>query len=350
MLALLKRIRDIENDIIVLTAFLFNILALAVFCYFLRRKYLLVIEIKNVLKHNIMMSPCYQNHLKNLQIKSMITNFVIIIVFVEFMFNLSTIGRSLPCWWDTFHENNFSVFPNLNRTSYPFFRQIENVTLLCHIVIPCLLLKVLLLTYLHCSYRYTVMRWSVYIIVRIVIFTFILFSIKKIYEDEFISLQDILRSLTFLIDFVTYIIYSRRFYLHLKSREKEARLFKDRTTYLNERSLCLHFKVASILVTIALFALLFFPMIYPMIAVPDLYIMHFDQKVHDIMELTIAAVVNIGYIIYSIIFILNYLYVTFIIVGKYLIQKRGLVHVNKKIKPMIASYHESPYFAKCFDP
>ena len=330
---------------------LFSILAFTVFCYFLKRKYLLTKDIKYFLRNNILMSSSHQNHLKNLRIKSMITNFVIVIVFVEIMFNLSVLGMIAQSWGATFQQQNISLFRNLKR-AYPFFRNIENIAVLCHVAIPCLLLKVLLLTYFHCPYKYTVMRWSVYIAVRIIVFALILYSFNKIdkYEKEFSSLQEILRSLAFLADFLTYIIYSRRFYLHLKSREKEARLFKDRTTYHNERSVCLHFKIASILVTIALFTLLIPPIIYPIVSVTGLFIQKYNEKTQKIMILMIVVVKNIGYILYSVVFTLNYLYVVSLIVGSYLVQKRGLVHVNKKIKPIITAYHKSPYFAKNFNP
>ena len=358
MLALLQRIRDIERDIIFITTILFSILAFTVFCYFLKRKFQIAKDIRNILKNDITMSPCYQNHLKNLQIKLMITNFVVIIVLVEIMFNLSFTAMELPVWVNTFQKNNVSSFPNWG-IDYFYLRQIQNIAILCHIAIPCLLLKVLLLTYFHCPYRYTVMRWSIYIIVRIVFLGLILFCDKNTlnviivypqnYHNEYSTLQKILRSLAFLADFFTYIIYSRRFYLHLKSREKEARLFKDRTTYLNERAICLHFKVASILVTIGLFALLFSPMIYPIISIPGIYIAHYNEETNKIMESTINAVENIGYIIYSLVFILNYLYMISLVVGSYLVQKRGLVHVNKKIKPIITAYHKSPHFARNFN-
>ena len=347
MLRLLHWIRVIERDIIFITTILFSILAFTVFCYFLKRKFMLAKEIRNVLRTNITMSPCYQNHLKNLQIKLMITNFVVIIVLVEIMFNFSFAGIELPSWGDTFPKKKF---PNLAR-GYNYFRQIETIAVLCHIAIPCLLLRVLLLIYLNCPYRYTMMRWSIYIIVRIVVFELILFSLCEIYLTELAILQELLKSLVLLVDLLTYIIYSRRFYLHLKSREKEARLFKDRTTYLNERAICLHFKVTSILVTIGLFALQFPQAMYIIIYVPDTFIgIYYNKKTQAIMESTINAVLNIGLIIYSLVFILNYLYMISLVVGSYLVQKRGLVHVNKKIKPIITAYHKSPHFARNFNP
>ena len=349
MLASLQYILAIEDDIMFLTTFLFNILAFSVFCYFLRRRYLLEIEIKNVLKNNTMMSSSHQNHLKNLQIKSMITNFIILIVFVEFMFNFSVLGTVAPSWWSTFNETNLTIYRDI-KGKYPFFRMISTITLFSHIAIPCLLLKVLLLTYFHCPYRYTVMRWSVYIIVRIVFFALINLSLPIIYVNEIIVLQDILRALAYFVDIITYIIYSRRFYLHLKSREKEARLFKDRITYLNEQAICIHFKVASILVTIAFFALVFPLIIFPIIPLSRLFIENHHAKILGrIIDSMHTILYHTSLIIYSLVFILNYLYMTSLVVGSYLIQKRGLVHVNKKIKPIITAYHKSPHFARNFN-
>ena len=294
------------------------------------------------------MSPGFQNHLKNLQIKLMITNFVVIIVFVEITYNLSFVAIVLPSWEDTFPKINFSSF--YLWIGHTIIRQIEDIAVLCHMAIPCLLLRVLLLIYLHCPYRYTMMRWSIYIIVRIVVLGPILLYLSDHSLIELALLQEILRALAFLADLLIYMIYSRRFYLHLKSREKEARFFKDRTTYLNERAICLHFKVASILVIIGQFALQFPQAMYVLIYVPDTFIGLYNKETQAIMESTIMAVLNIGIIIYSLVFILNYLYMISLVVGSYLVQKRGLVHVNKKIKPIITAYHKSPHFARNFNP
>ena len=57
-----------------------------------------------------------------------------------------------------------------------------------------------------------------------------------------------------IIDFIQFVYYSRKFYLQLKSREREFRFsYFDEKAYLESKFLRIHFKIATILVGIALF-------------------------------------------------------------------------------------------------
>ena len=67
------------------------------------------------------------------------------------------------------------------------------------------------------------------------------------YKDMSIDLLNILGGILTIIDFIQYVYYARKFYLHLKSREKEIRLFYfDKKAYLDSKYLRIHFKIATI--------------------------------------------------------------------------------------------------------
>ena len=190
--------------------------------------------------------PNYQNHLKNLKIKSMISIFVIIIIFVEIINNGVIVVQVMP-------PSQWFI-----KTLVIILR---NISQLCYIPLLCCLLKVLWLTYLHSPYKYTIMRWAAYIVLRTVsVNCFYLFDkflpfFGIIEEDSMIYAFFYVNIFTLCttVDLITYLLYSRRFYLHLKNRELEAKLFMDRDKYIENKYLRIHFKVATILVVIALF-------------------------------------------------------------------------------------------------
>ena len=79
---------------------------------------------------------------------------------------------------------------------------------------------------------------------------FIAVDYQIIYSDHINAFYGTL----LIIDFIQFVYFARKYYLHLKSREKEFRLFYfDRKDYLNSKYLRIHFKIATILVGIALF-------------------------------------------------------------------------------------------------
>ena len=64
------------------------------------------------------------------------------------------------------------------------------------------------------------------------------------------TLLDILLVIFYVLDFIQNVYYSKRFYSHLKSREKEIRLFYfDKEAYFNIKWIRKHFLVCNILVT-----------------------------------------------------------------------------------------------------
>ena len=123
-----------------------------------------------------------------------------------------------------------------------------------------MMMDFLWLAYRRYEYKYTMIRWAWYIVIRTLIVFLLQYSTNLFFisgEYQTIYYNDtvnIFYGLLPIIDFIQYVYYARKFYLHLKSREKEIRLFYfDKEAYLDSKYLRIHFKVATILVGIAFF-------------------------------------------------------------------------------------------------
>ena len=157
----------------------------------------------------------------------------------------------------------FQLKPDFYNLIEPLDQFCKVITLFSYVPILCLLLKVLWFAYLHYPYRYTIMRWTLYIVLRVIVMFFVVDFWEYIYKFEFkpsllLSMFSLQNKVSFalqtgyhLVDFITYLIYSRRFYLHLKSRELEAKFFMSRKDYIQRKYIRRHFKIATILVAIS---------------------------------------------------------------------------------------------------
>ena len=150
-------------------------------------------------------------------------------------------------------------------------------------------------------------------------------------------------------DFFIYLLYSRRFYQHLKSREVEAKFFMDRDKYLENKYLCIHFKTATILVATALFiynisAVLVF-MLGSYIQTIPIYLLDiiYNSRWEVLVEILLTLPYNVCELIYRFLLDLNYLYVLFVIIYKYWKKMRNLTRVNDKIQPLVRDYQDQIY-------
>ena len=224
----LSDVEDILSIVLSVIPIPFCFFALTALIYYVKRR----IKLYNMLRHitsEQMRETRYQMHIKNLKIKSMISNFVIIILVVEIVNNICFTLYFTPVWVEYFAEerDNFvEIYLFVDKFVTPA-SYLEQITGMLLVPILCLLLKVLWLTYLHCGYKYTVMRWTWYSTVR-VLFWLSLFEFERInpnYLPQVKVIGSIFFAILFTTDFIIYLSYSRRFYLHLKSREKEAFYF-----------------------------------------------------------------------------------------------------------------------------
>ena len=97
------------------------------------------------------------------------------------------------------------------------------------------------LAYRKYEYKNTIIRWTWYIVIRAsvafllqysTIFIFIPLGYQTIYGD----VVNIILGILPIIDLIQFVYYARKFYLHLKSREKEIRLlYFDKKAYLDSK-------------------------------------------------------------------------------------------------------------------
>ena len=167
------------------------------------------------------------------------------------------------------------------------------------------------------------------------------FSYRTTSPTEVKSLVALVYALLYSSDLVLYILYARRFYKHLKSRETEARLFKDRATYVSEIFIRLHFKVASIIIALGIS---FY--VIPFTVVPFFYLLNQFITTNEYSIQVCNLMANLSFILYTIVMASNYLYLVTKIVGSYLRQKWKLNRINRKIKPTVAKYHEGIFYRR----
>ena len=308
--------------------FSFCLLASTLLIYYSRLRYNLRVSIWGFPRQNLWMIS-YQNHIKNLKIKCTIANFAIIILLVEIANNGSILIETILQFSD--HCQAWNILNHVR-----FISKYSLIPLLC------MLLDVLWLAYLHSQYKYTIMRWTAYIILRIVVLN-ILYQVRIHVANSNIeyviywSLNIILLLICELIDLLTYIWYSRRFYRHLKSRELEAKLFMSRREYLENKYVCMHFKIATIFVTISLATYLLPNVFYPFTAV-----FQYNQWVYYDDKLIVWPITSCQ-LLSRILFNFNYLYLIVVSAYRYWRQKHGLTRVNDRIQPLVRKYQDKIY-------
>ena len=202
------------------------------------------------------------------------------------------------------------------------------------------------------EYKYTIIRWTWYIVIRALVLFLVQYSYSFIlipvdYRNLYDHLCIFQYGIVPIIDFIQFVYYARKFYLHLKSREKEIRLFYfDKKAYLDSKYLRIHFKIATILLGIALFFFtltssinLFVIFHYISCYIPK-QLNHFFLIVYNIYTDFFA---RISFLIFQVLFILNYLYIFIVVVYKSYRDGQKLKNINNYIKPIMKQYHETYY-------
>ena len=318
----------------------FCVLATFVLIYYIRRSYCLHLEIKGIDSEKLWY-PNFQNHLKNLKIKAMISNFVILIILVEI------VNSGAMSYQNILYIANAAKLTSVIKALI----HIGVISRLCHFPLLCLFMKVLWLVYLHSPYKYTIMRWAAYIVLRLIVLYTVFIAQKFDYwsENNYIMMAYMLSygSICILfqtLDLITYMLYSRRFYLHLKSRELEAKLFMDREKYIENKYLRIHFKVATILVVIIMF-------IYNGVSITSIAFTCFNNLLLILSietvktwfissQLLVDVPLDFFQFIFRVLLSLNYLYVFFVILYKYWKKKHNFDKVNDKIRPLVREYQD----------
>ena len=215
------------------------------------------------------------------------------------------------------------------------------------------MMKFLWLVYKKYEYKYTLIRWTVYILVRtLLILILYIIAVNPFFSSDYYSvfefLQQMLNLFILIFDYIQFLYLSRKFFLHLKSRGKEIQLFYyDKKAYLDSKYLRVHFQVATTLVAIALFfyTLGYFIDLYSLVFFLD----NFPIPLHimyGINLLTLSMdmyVLQPSLILSKVLFTVNYLYIFVAVVYKSIRDKQKMENINSYIKPIMTEYHESIY-------
>ena len=334
----LKTIDDFLSLVLSFVCLSFCLFALPILLYYIRMKYRLYLKIKSIPLDKLVFEN-NKNDLKNLKLKSMIVNFIIILILIEIANNGSILIDRIV---DLSHGND-QIWTILNHVRF--------ISKYSFIPMLCMTMDVLWLAYLNWNYKYTIMRWTLYIILRIISMN-ILYQLIRYYFENSTAEYEIVRSLNRvllmifgIIDLICYIWYSRRFYQHLKSRENEAMVQLSRR-YLEMKFICKHFKIATILVAIPL-------TIYNVINVISIFfccylilfyfgLIDYSQRMYYAHFLIVWPIIFCQ-LLYRILFNFNYIYFIVLQVYKYWKQKRNINKVNKEVHQIVKKYHDKIY-------
>ena len=139
----------IEVSASVITPIPFLIITLFVLDYYIRRRYRLYQEIKRV-PPGLLFMQNYKNHLKNLRIKSMVSTVLIVILVVEFLYNLTYVLSKIPIWMSQFssYSQGLEVFQE-------YVSPINLILRLAFVPLLTFFMDLLWLVYRKYEYKYT---------------------------------------------------------------------------------------------------------------------------------------------------------------------------------------------------
>ena len=334
---------QIVNLILSIILMIFCLLAVFTLCYYIRRRFKLYQEI-NRITQNLLFFEIYQNYRKNLRIQALIANFIIIILFLEIIENFLYLAFLIPLLAAIFNSEQLPKFLFLPLLNY-------GLLIIRIIITPVLtlLMNVLWLVYRKYGYKFTIIRWVSYIVIRafVILTSDIILESLDEHDGYKILLSFICKymySSFTIFDLIQFVYSSRKFYLHLKSREKEIKLFYfDNTAYQESKHIRIHFMIATILVTISLF---FFAVAFGISRITtNTYILISNIILDNSMNVPILLYLPLislsSIIIYKILFIFNYLYVFVVVVYQSIRNRQKLVNINTNIKPLVEEYHKT---------
>ena len=142
----------------------FCFFSLIILVYYIRRRYHLYLEMKAITTEQLWFLS-FQNHLKNLKIKALIANFVMIILLVEIGTRVCFFYVERWFFVELFHINFTCASEGM---LYEMTFALEVVTQSAYIPLVGLFVKVVWLVYLHSPYKYSIMKWVAYIVMKII--------------------------------------------------------------------------------------------------------------------------------------------------------------------------------------
>ena len=214
-------VNTVEAVIYSILSTIFSVLALFVSVYYIRRRYKLYKEI-NRIPQELLIMESYRNHLKNLKITCIINNFIIVILVMEIILNFGQIFMYYPYLIEYFLKE-FNIHFLMELQNYTFlFTDLSNYSF---VPVLSMMMDFLWLAYRKYEYKYKIIRWTWYIVIRILIvflleYAVIFVSISADYQTMYSQFVLVLFCIVPIIDFIQFVYYARKLYLHLKSREK----------------------------------------------------------------------------------------------------------------------------------
>ena len=144
---------------------------------------------------------------------------------MELMLNFGQIFIYLPYLITHFVKRpgyNIDLLSEIQNYSFPIYLPI----FYSFVLVPTMLMDFLWLAYRKYEYKYTMIRWTWYIVIRIVFVFLVWYSntfifIPHNYRTIYLDIVSIFDGILPIIDFIQFVYYARKFYFHLKSREKE---------------------------------------------------------------------------------------------------------------------------------
>ena len=337
-----------EQIILPILYFTFSLLTLFVLVYYVRRRYSLYGEIKRI-PLELLYKESYRNHLKNLKLRCVIHNFIILVLAMELVQSIGYVVFYLPGLLIALRPHTAWLYIIKGKIQFYIFEFLDPI-LSSIVPVLSLMMNLLWLAYRKLEYKSTIIRWAWYIVMRaFVIFTTYIIR-GYIYNDrnEYLILSELVAGVSLIFDFLQYVYYSRRFYLHLKSRETEIRLFYfNNRAYLDIKFIRFHFKIATILVALALFfytvdrSVILFLEAFE--SASSLFNFSFDISI-DVLSYCVRAIICCPCrILLLAIMTFNYLYMFIVVVYKAHRDNHKLRNINKYIKPIVKQYHDSLY-------
>ena len=326
--------------ILLILSIIFCVLVLFVLVYYIRRRYKLYKEI-NRIPQELFIKESYRNHLKNLKLKCFINNFIIVILVIEFIQNLCLFIYYFPFLFKYFVKGfNFGSLKGVGKSTY-------------YSLVPVLtmMMDFLWLAYRKYEYKYTMIRWTWYIVIRILVVLLVQYSIpfSLDYQIIYSFLTCAIYAIFPIIDLLQFVYFARKFYLHLKSREKEIRLFYfDKKAYLDSKYLRIHFKIATILVGTALFFSTLASStaeLSDIFGITDYYLVIPQQLYENLLIIFyfFCFISKFLFLYSKVLFIFNYLYIFIVVAYKFYRDGQKLKNINDYIKPIMKQYHDNYY-------
>ena len=162
-------------------------------------------------------------------------------------YQLQSIPLTNSCRVNVRMDFQMEMYPNGLFAYFPSIFEIFIIQLLQPIV--SLLLYILRRKYLSLPYKNVCKRWLITILIR----SCIIFLLFLFYQTFYFA--TFLITLSFLIDFIIYLINSKRFHSLLKNRKEVARLHSSPEEYRDKSRVLSQYKVTSLYTTVVFFIL-----------------------------------------------------------------------------------------------